>query len=292
MSKYNIDQFSQITGINKILIRTWENRYGFIKPLRTSTNIRYYNDDMLTKGIKYSLLVQNGFKISKIINLNEIELNELISELLSKTEKKEIKNNIYISKFIESAVYYNQNLFEETFQDCIKQIGLINLYKTVLVETMRKISLLYLNSEINPGNEHFFSENIRLKLSNEIEKNKNTNSNNKKWLLFLPENEYHDIGLLFSHLLLKYNKQNVIYLGQNTPRNSLLNFKKEKLNILLFIQTKQKNIFINNLIIFLHKNFKNNKLYIISKQKLDLGDYKNINQLLDIDEFTNILNSS
>tara|TARA_B100000902_G_scaffold208214_1_gene198256 strand:+ start:20371 stop:21246 length:876 start_codon:yes stop_codon:yes gene_type:complete len=291
MSNYNIDQFSQITGINKILIRTWENRYGFIKPLRTSTNIRYYNDDMLTKGIKYSLLVQNGLKISKIINLNDIELNELISELLSKTEKKEIKNDIYISKFIESAIYYNQNLFEETFQDCINQIGLINLYKTVLVKTMKKISLLYLNSEINPGNEHFFSENIRLKLSNEIEKNKNTNSNNKKWLLFLPENEYHDIGLLFSHLLLKYNKQNVIYLGQNTPRGSLLNFKKEKLNILLFIQTKQKNIFINDLIIFLHKNFKDNKLYIISKEKLDLEAFENINQLLNIDEFTSILNS-
>ncbi len=291
MSNYNIDQFSQITGINKILIRTWENRYGFIKPLRTSTNIRYYNDDMLTKGIKYSLLVQNGLKISKIINLNDIELNELISELLSKTEKKEIKNDIYISKFIESAIYYNQNLFEETFQDCINQIGLINLYKTVLVKIMKKISLLYLNSEINPGNEHFFSENIRLKLSNEIEKNKNTNSNNKKWLLFLPENEYHDIGLLFSHLLLKYNKQNVIYLGQNTPRGSLLNFKKEKLNILLFIQTKQKNIFINDLIIFLHKNFKDNKLYIISKEKLDLEAFENINQLLNIDEFTSIFNS-
>ena len=68
MASYSIDQFAKITGLNKILIRTWENRYNFLTPIRTSTNIRSYNDDMLNKGIKYAILVENGHKIYKLVN--------------------------------------------------------------------------------------------------------------------------------------------------------------------------------------------------------------------------------
>ena len=82
MSLYSIDQFSQITGLNKILIRTWENRYNFLTPKRSSTNIRTYDDEMLNKGIKYALLVDNGFKISKLVSLNNKDLNNLLEETL------------------------------------------------------------------------------------------------------------------------------------------------------------------------------------------------------------------
>ena len=82
MSQYSIDQFSQITGLNKILIRTWENRYDFLEPRRTSTNIRFYDDNMLIKGIKYATLVKNGHKISKLVQHNNDYINNLIEETL------------------------------------------------------------------------------------------------------------------------------------------------------------------------------------------------------------------
>ena len=78
MAQYSIDQFSNLTGLNKILIRTWENRYNFIEPKRTDTNIRFYDDDMLTKGIKYSILVNNGHKISKVVKYQDTQVNNLI----------------------------------------------------------------------------------------------------------------------------------------------------------------------------------------------------------------------
>ena len=83
MAKYSIDQFSKITGFNKILIRTWENRYGFIKPKRSSTNIRFYDQDMLTKGLRYSVLLENGHKISKLVKCNDQEIDQLIDDALS-----------------------------------------------------------------------------------------------------------------------------------------------------------------------------------------------------------------
>lgn len=89
MTQYSINQFSEITGLNKILIRTWENRYNFLTPKRTSTNIRTYDDKMLNKGIKYSILVENGYKISKLINYTEENLNELIEKNIRVKQRQE-----------------------------------------------------------------------------------------------------------------------------------------------------------------------------------------------------------
>lgn len=285
MAQYSIDQFSNLTGLNKILIRTWENRYNFIEPKRTKTNIRYYDDDMLTKGIKYSILVNNGHKISKVVNYEDIEVNNLIEDLLNDSKDKETRNNIYISKIIESALFFNQELFEKTYNTCTKELSIINFYKDVLIGAMSKISILYLNAEITPANEHFLSENIRLKIANEIAKVKPASNYEEKWVLFLPENEYHDIGLLFTLLILKTNKHNVIYLGQNTPRESLLQFKDTKFYGLFFMSTKKFQNFKDNLCSFLDHNFKNGHFYAVEREKTFNDKYKNITSISDIDKF-------
>ena len=115
MSQYTIDQFSKITGLNKLIIRTWENRYNFLNPKRSKTNIRFYDNKMLSKGIKYSILVEKGYKISKLIKLQEKDLNALIEETLFSDKNQSTKNKIYTSKLIESAIFFNQNLFEDIY---------------------------------------------------------------------------------------------------------------------------------------------------------------------------------
>mgnify|MGYP001172318157 CR=1 FL=1 len=288
MTKYSIDQFSKITGFNKILIRTWENRYGFIKPKRSNTNIRYYDQKMLTQGIRYAILLDHGHKISKLVKNSDHEIDQMIEDALSIVNQND-KNKIYISKFIESSIMCNQNLFEETYTECVNKLGIINFYKDILISTMKKISILYLNTDINPANEHFLSENIRIKLSNEIENIKNINTKDNKWILFLPENEYHDIGLLFAKLILKKNKHNVIYLGQNVPRESLLQFK-DATNILFFFNSKRKSEFANELCKFLTKEFKDSKIYVVDNSSSISTKPKNINVILNIDKFISIIN--
>ena len=96
MASYSIDQFAKITGINKLLIRTWENRYDFLIPERTETNIRLYNEEMLNKGIKYGILVDNGYKISKLVSFADHELNHLIQKTLQMSKDDDTKKNIYI----------------------------------------------------------------------------------------------------------------------------------------------------------------------------------------------------
>ena len=285
MNNYTIDQFSQITGLNKILIRTWENRYGFIKPKRTSTNIRYYDDLMVAKGIKFSLLVENGFKISKIVDLSDIELSETIEKTLNISQDIDVKKNIYISKFIQSSIFFDQFLFEKTYESCIKDLGFEDFYKDVLMRTMNKVGILWLNSKMNPANEHFLSENVRIKLCNEIDKYKSNFNSKNKWILFLPEDEFHDIGLLYTYLLLKIKNHDVIYLGQNVPRESLLSIEKKDKNILFFLVSNKPDNFYNKITKFLSKNFLNSKIYVVSNNAKEKNNSKNIVNITDLKQF-------
>ena len=289
MSQYSIEQFSKITGLNKILIRTWENRYGFLKPKRTNTNIRFYDNYMLTQGIRYSVLVNNGHKISKLMKFNDQELKNLIEEALITANDDDTKNEIIISKFVESSINYDQDLFNKTYNTCIKKFGITSFYKDIIVKTMKKISVLYLNSEITPAHEHFISENMRIKLSAEIEINSITEKNKENWILFLPENEYHDIGLLFTHLTLKEKGYNVIYLGQNVPRENLTSIKNNKDNILFFISTKRSEKFISELFDFLLGNFEDSKIYFVSNKNSPHVENNKIKYITEIDQFFEII---
>ena len=289
MSEYSIDQFSKITGFNKLLIRTWENRYNFIEPKRSITNRRYYDDIMLTKGIKYSILISNGYKISKIVKFNNKQLNNLIENSLENSRDINIKYRIYVSKFIESAIYLDQKKFDKNYKLCIKALGFIKFYKNILIETMNQISILYLNSEITPANEHFLSENIRIKFAHAIEEINNDEKSKDKWILFLPENEYHDIGLLFAHLILKINNYEIIYLGQNTPRESLLKIKNDNTKFLCFLNTKREQSFIDNLCEFFNKNLKKSNIYIVEKEAHIKKKHENIYSVSKIDDFINFL---
>ncbi len=154
MNKYSIDDFSKITGLNKILIRTWENRYSFVKPHRTSTNIRYYDDKMIVKALRYSTLVNAGFKISVLNKLSAEQIDDLINNQLENKNQTN-KFSLYISQILESSISFNQLLFHNTYEKCIKDIGIIECYKHVLLVALNRIGILWMNDEISPHSRTF-----------------------------------------------------------------------------------------------------------------------------------------
>jgi MerR family transcriptional regulator, light-induced transcriptional regulator len=292
MNKYSIDDFSKITGLNKILIRTWENRYGFVKPHRTSTNIRYYDDDMIIKALRYSTLVDAGFKISVLTNLPKKQIDTLITNTL-KNNDQDTKYSLYISRIIESSISYNQLLFHNTYEKCIKDIGIIECYQYVLMEALNRIGILWINNKISPPQEHFLSELIRTKICKEIEKIGFKKLSKQNWVLFLPKNELHDIGILFANLVLKMNGHNVIYLGQNLPHSLLLSLKdKNKIeNILFFIVSKSSRSELLKITDFFETNFPESKIHaIINKNLIGKDSFKKLNIITSLNEFINVIN--
>ena len=293
MNKYSIDDFSKITGLNKILIRTWENRYSFVKPHRTSTNIRYYDDKMIVKALRYSVLVDAGFKISILTKLSAEEIDGLINNTLKKDNQTN-NHSLYISQILESSISYNQLLFHNTYEKCIKDIGIIECYKHVLLEALNRIGILWMNDKISPPQEHFLSELIKTKIYKEIEKIGFKKLSKENWLLFLPKNELHDVALLFAYLILKMNGHNVVYLGQNLPHSLLLSLKdKNKIdNILFSIVSNTSKLDLIETTNFLETHFSESKIYtIINKKELPEDQFKELNCVTSIDEFINLISN-
>tara|TARA_B100000795_G_C22755464_1_gene421292 strand:+ start:181 stop:1062 length:882 start_codon:yes stop_codon:yes gene_type:complete len=290
MGNYSIDQFSSITGITKFVLRTWENRYDYLKAERSETNIRIYTDDMIVRALNTNYLLDNGYKISKISKISEIELIKIINEI--KIIKNQGNEDYYISQIIISALEFDSSKFNKIYEEGILEFGIIDFYKSIILKTLSRIGILWLTNKVNPSQEHFLSENIKQKLIVSAEMYSNDKKINQTWLLFLPENEFHEIGLLFSRFLLKSSGFNVIYLGSNLPYESLVdvNHKIKIDNTLMFSISNKSKINIKSAIDYLDSNFQSANNYIVSpesslimiKKETSVNLLSDVNSLIDI----------
>ena len=293
MGNYSIDQFSSITGITKFVLRTWENRYAYLKANRSETNIRIYNDEMIVRALNTNYLLEAGYKISKISKISEIELIKIVDEI--KGKQIEGKENYYINQIIISTLEFSTSKFNKVFEEGVLDFGIIEFYKKVILTMLNRIGILWLTNKIGPSQEHFLSENIKQKLIVASDVYLTQEYKKETWLLFLPDNEFHEIGLLFARFLLVKNGFNVIYLGSNLPYESL-NQVKEKIkidNTLMFSVSNSSIININSTIEYLESNFQSANKYIISKgitTKM-ITKKSNINILRDVNSFINIISN-
>lgn len=264
MTRYSIDQFSGITGITKFVLRTWENRYGYLKAERTDTNIRVYTDEMVVRALNTNYLLNNGEKISRIAKLSDPEIVEAVYNL--KLQEGTDKAEFYINEIIVSALTFNSVKFDSVYSEGVNEFGLLEFYKKVILETMRKIGILWLTNRVAPSQEHFLSEHIKQKIAVATDAKFSKNNTGESWLLFLPEGEFHEIGLLFAKFLLVQHGYNVIFLGPNVPYGSLVQVSQNIQidNTLLFCVANTTKNNIDFTIKYLESNFKNTSHYIIS----------------------------
>jgi len=196
----------------------WEKRFNMFSPSRSEGNVRSYGDEDVRKLLNVSLLLQNGFKISKIALLSNEELSEKILGLNTLNNNNEyLVDNLY-----EAMVEFDENKFDKIIGTSSINIGFEKTVTDVLYPFFEKIGNLWLAGRINPAYEHFMTNLLRQKLCVAIDGQIAVqNPDAKKFLLYLPENEWHELGLLFYSYLLKKNGYKVIYLGQSVPFNVL-----------------------------------------------------------------------
>jgi len=218
---YQISDLERITGIKAHTIRIWEKRYSLIKPHRTETNIRFYDDEQAVKLLNIVTLLDNGFKISMAASFNDIELREKIAELGKLDLVIEDSNTRYLNALIGATLLYNEVEFSKLYVKVIKEFGIYDGMTKVIYPFLNRLGLMWLTNETFPAQEHFASNLIRRKLIAAIDNLPIPVKSKNKFILFLPPNEWHDIGLLFSELLIRSKGNETIYLGQNVPIENL-----------------------------------------------------------------------
>ncbi|MFZ1304775.1 MAG: MerR family transcriptional regulator [Ferruginibacter sp.] len=213
MNSFTIKDLENLSGIKAHTIRIWEQRYSFLKPNRTGTNIRVYSNDELKTLLNVALLNKYGFKISRIDKMNESEINDKILSLNQQEALQERIVNMLIKHMIELDI----EAFEELLNDFIATKGIEKTIPQIIFPFLEKIGILWLTNHINPGQEHLVTTLIRQKLIVGIDHVRSTVKIDKSVLLFLPETEYHELSLLFMNYMFKSKGVSTIYLGCSIP---------------------------------------------------------------------------
>ncbi|NNC51132.1 MAG: MerR family transcriptional regulator [Flaviramulus sp.] len=216
---FSIKDLENLTGIKAHTIRIWEKRYNLLSPDRSDTNIRNYNLSSFQKLLNISFLNNNGLKISKIAQLDEEQIPIRVREIASRAKVEDHAINALKMAMIN----FDQVLFYNTYNNLLENKTFSEIFYSVFLPLLNEIGLLWQTNTITPAHEHFLSVHIKQKILLNTERLQllEPKPASKTFVLFLPENEIHDIGLLFVNYQLRSKGYHTIFLGESVPMDSL-----------------------------------------------------------------------
>ncbi|WP_199118035.1 MerR family transcriptional regulator [Pedobacter sp. ASV28] len=218
VAKYSIKDLEVLTGIKAPTIRMWEKRYQIIMPPRTETNIRYYGNQELKLLLNINVLNRNGIKISHIAKMGH---EELVAKVKDFSFVKSGDDDLFDGLML-SMIDLDESLFHKTFYKAVSRLGFEETINRIIFPFFSRIGIMWQIDSINPAQEHFMSNIVRQKIISAIDNLPiDLPSKAKRVLLFLPEEELHELGMLFLNYVLKNRGYRTVYLGQAVPLNDL-----------------------------------------------------------------------
>lgn len=223
MSSYSIKDLEQLSGIRAHTLRIWEQRYQLITPHRTETNIRYYSDADLKLILNISLLNKRGVRIGTIAKMSAAQ----IAEHVQKLSKTGLSFESQINMLTTAMMGIDEYTFEKVITEGTLQYGFETIMTQVIYPFLERIGIMWMTGSVNPAQEHFISNLIRQKIIVAIDGQVVVPSlSSRRYLLFLPEGEFHEFSLLYMCYLLKNRHNEVVYLGTNVPLNDIIEVAK------------------------------------------------------------------
>lgn len=293
--QYSISDLEQLSGVQAHTIRMWEQRYNALVPHRSAGNTRYYDDQHLIRLLNIVSINQKGLKISKICALSQEAIYDLIEQDIQETIGESQQFEFYITQLINFGINYNEADFSLLLSKCISEHGLSQAYIAVIYPLLVRLGLMWRKDSICAAQEHFLSNIIRQKICSTINDLPVANHNEKAWVLFLPQEEEHEIGILFANYLLRKSGKRVIYLGTRVP---LANLKEvialnEVAALMLFMVQAKLVTGAQQYVDELSNEFKKIKIHLAGSKELieSLKLPKNIKWLKGVNEFEEILNN-
>ena len=210
---FTIKELEGLSGIKAHTIRIWEQRYHFLKPSRTDTNIRRYSNDELKTLLTVALLNKYGYKISKIDSMSYDQRTKAVMEL----SEHEASTERLVNKMIGYMIDMRNTDFEKLLNDHIHEHGIESTITEIIFYFLERVGILWHTNHILPVQEHIVSNIVRQKILSAIDGLPLVHKPEPVFLLFLPEDEHHEMGLLFVYYLLRKKRLPVIYLGSSVP---------------------------------------------------------------------------
>jgi DNA-binding transcriptional MerR regulator len=291
MNLFSISQLGRYSGIKPHMIRAWEKRYKAFCPNRSKGNTRYYDSKQLRRLLNISSLLNAGYKVSELCGMPDDKLKRLMETFYVSSANE--TEEYFISQLIAAALSYDEVHFEKIFSHCLLRYKLKNTYLLVLMPMLVRIGLMWKCDKASATHEHFVSNLLRQKLFTAVDSLPPADTDADKWLLFLPENEFHELGLLLAYNLVRLSGQKAIYLGPNVPWGALQNASQEIMpdRILFFMVHHDASRSTQRYIADLDASFSGKSIYGAGDMKYPslLGSAKKFRWLQSVEDLTGIL---
>ena len=295
MVKYSIKDLEKYSGIKAHTIRIWEQRYQLLVPKRTSTNIRYYDEDQLKYLLNVTLLLDHGFKISQVCKFTDQEFQSQLREILGKqgASKRDQQVSAAVNELVISMLDLDERRFEKILSSALLQRTFEEVLKEIIYPFLKRIGVMWRTGEVSTAQEHFIYQLIRQKIIVAIDGILMPPKEAEKYLLFLPKSEFHDLLILLFTYILKNRGRQCIYLGADIPFKDLKQVTQiTKPDVLFtFVKAPASKIDTQAYVYELSENFAENDILITGNpyfmEELEYPD--NVLLIPDIEDLLPIL---
>jgi MerR family transcriptional regulator, light-induced transcriptional regulator len=296
LDSFSIAQLQQFSGIKAHTIRIWEQRYNALKPGRSEGNTRYYSGEQLRRLLNIVSLLNTDGKISELCMMSDEKLNRLIEKQAEPAEGLIPEYEFYVSQVIAAALEYNEIRFDKVFSNALLRYGFKEAYIYIVYPSLQRLSLMWSTSVLAPAQEHFITALFRQKFlaaTDALPIPTSAAAGKNAWLLFLAEDEFHELGLLLANYLIRQAGKKVIYLGPNVPFDSLVAAVKavKPSNLLYFLVRKNDPEQDQELLTRICQQFNNLHIYTacdVARLK-DFPNPKNCNLLHEVRDLVSVL---
>ena len=217
---FSIKDLENLSGIKAHTIRIWEKRYSVLEPERTDTNIRSYDGENLQKLLNIAFLNAHGYKISRISKMENVEIQQMVKRIsASSSVESRARNNFKLAM-----MNFDDKLFHSTYDNLRDKKSFSEIFQDIFIPLLKDIGLLWQTDTIKPIHEHYIVELIKEKIYLNIEEVKVKHESldaNPLYVLFLPSNEIHDIGILYLNYEILAAGKKAIYLGPSLPIDNI-----------------------------------------------------------------------
>jgi hypothetical protein len=264
VNAFSISELQQFSGIKAHTIRMWEQRYQALQPDRTEGNTRFYNSAQLRRLLNIVSLMGSDYKVSELCIMPDSQLNLLLKENLKKSIAENPINEHFISQIVIAGLTFDESEFNVLYAECQKRYSLRDIYVNIFHPVLIRLGLMWSNESLRPAHEHFITQLIRRKIISATDSLAKPKSSKQTWVLFLPEEEFHESGLLFSEFLIRQAGKQVVYMGADLPMDALeqVSAKVHPTHLLTFLVRRKEEEAEVDYFRQMSKKFKQQKILI------------------------------
>ncbi|MDO7852628.1 MerR family transcriptional regulator [Hymenobacter convexus] len=217
MGHFSISDLEQLSGIKAHTIRMWEQRYGLLRPVRTATNIRTYCESDLRRLLNVTTLCSRGQRISQVARLSDAEIQAAVLACCNDVHDYHQQVNALLAAMLG----FDEQRLNYLLNEASARLGFEKMMLFVAYPLLQRIGLMWLAGTVNPAQEHLLAHLLRQKILAATDSLPCVPATARRWVLFLPANELHELALLFMNYVLRARGQHTLYLGQNMPVEEL-----------------------------------------------------------------------